>query len=177
MRAKSPTWLRVGARFTNWVRLLGVHSHEKRVRQARSVIERIRGFEGEALSARCIGYLRAVDPWVFEEVVLTCLEEGGAAILRNTAYTNDGGVDGRVHSVEASQWIPVQCKRFERHVCRADIVDFQNLLRERGYRRGLFVHTGRTGVAVRGSLRESEVELVSGEKLAQLVRNAALPAF
>jgi restriction system protein len=139
------------------------------------VIERIRGFEGEALSARCIGYLRAVDPWVFEEVVLTCLEEGGAAILRNTAYTNDGGIDGRVHSVEAAQWIPVQCKRFERHVCRSDIFDFQKLLQERGYKRGLFVHTGRTGVAIRGSLRESEVELVSGEKLALLVRSATLP--
>ena len=108
---------------------------------------------------------------------MTCLEEGGAAILRNTAYTNDGGIDGRVHSVEAAQWIPVQCKRFERHVCRTDILDFQKLLRERGYKRGLFVHTGRTGVAVRGSLRESDVELVSGEKLALLVRSATLPRF
>jgi restriction system protein len=157
--------------------VLGVRSHEKRLLQARSVIARIRGFEGDAISARTIGYLRAIDPWTFEEVVLSCLEEGGAAVWRNRRYTNDGGIDGRVHIPATAQFSPVQCKRFERHVCRADVVEFHEMLYRRGFKRGLFVHTGRTGADLRGDLRDSRVVLVSGEKLAQLVRSATLPAW
>jgi restriction system protein len=175
MPQRSPIWLRLGARVTNWVRLLGIHSHEKRIHQARTVIKRIRGFQGDALSARAIGYLRTIDPFVFEEVVLSCLEEGGAAVLRNLRYTGDNGVDGHCHSPVASQFVPIQVKRWERHVCRADVLEFYEMLYRRGFKRGLFVHTGRTSTDLRGVLRDSRVILVSGEKLAQLVRNAVLP--
>lgn len=175
MSKTSPTWLRWGTRFVNWSRLLGMHSHQRKLDQARQVIRRIRELEGDALSARCIGYLRAIDPFVFEEVVLSCLEEGGAAVLRNVRYTGDGGIDGRVFSANAGTWAAVQAKRWRHHVCREDVLAFQALLERRRFARGLFVHTGRTGIDLRASLRDSRVVFCSGESLAQLVRHAVLP--
>jgi restriction system protein len=96
-------------------------------------------------------------------------------VLRNERYTCDGGIDGQVHVPAVGHFVPIQCKRFERHVCRADVIDFYDMLYRRGFQCGLFVHTGRTGADLRGTLRGSRLVLCSGEKLAQLVRQATLP--
>jgi restriction system protein len=153
--------------------MLGRRSHEWRIDQAGKVIRTIRGFEGDALSARALGYLRKVEPLVFEEVVLTCLEESGSAVWRNSAYSGDGGIDGLVH-LKPWGFMAVQAKRYSSHICREHVVEFHELLQRRGYARGLFVHTGKTGTDLRSSLRNSQIYLCSGEKLASLVRHATL---
>jgi restriction system protein len=170
---RSPAWLRLGTRCANWWRMLGRRSHKWRIDQAARVIRTIREFEGDALSARTLGYLRKVEPLVFEEVVLTCLEESGSAVWRSGAYTGDGGIDGLAHF---KQWgfMAIQVKRYKSHICREHVLEFHQLLQRRGYARGLFVHTGKTGVELLSSLRNSQIYLCSGEKLAQLVRYAAL---
>jgi restriction system protein len=171
---RSPAWLRLGARLANWVRVNGKKAHVSRIDRARKVIHTVRQFQGEALSARTIGYLRRLDPFVFEEVVLTCLEESGAAVWRSSRYTGDGGVDGHVHLPQLG-WAPIQVKRFCGHVCRSDVFDFYELLERRRCKAGLFVHSGKTSEDLRGVLRSTQVILFSGEKLAQLVRRSSTP--
>src|SRR3954471_2080384 len=121
---QSPAWLRLGTRFANWVRVKGKKAHVSRIHRARRAIDTVREFQGEALSARTIGYLRRLDPFVFEEVVLTSLEESGLAVWRNSAYTGDGGVDGRVYLPQLRTWAPIQVKRVCGHVCRSDVLEF-----------------------------------------------------
>ena len=174
---QSPAWLRLGTRFANWVRVKGKKAHVSRIHRARRAIDTVREFQGDALSARTIGYLRYLDPFVFEEVVLTCFEESGAAVWRNSRYTGDGGVDGHVHWPDRRVWAPVQVKRFCGHVCRSDVIAFHELLERRGCRAGLFVHSGRTSEDLRNAFRGTELKILSGERLARLVRDPVTFAF
>lgn len=43
-----------------------------------------------------IAYLRKIDPFVFEELLLEGFERRGFEVIRNRRYTGDGGIDGRV---------------------------------------------------------------------------------
>ena len=44
---------------------------------------------------RQIHYLRQVNPFLFEEMILTALKRHGFKIKRNRRYTGDGGIDGQ----------------------------------------------------------------------------------
>jgi len=43
-----------------------------------------------------ITHLRSVNPYVFEEMILTALKQRGYPIKRNQRYSGDGGIDGQV---------------------------------------------------------------------------------
>ncbi len=45
-----------------------------------------------------IAILRKMNPYAFEELLLTCCQNQGWQIERNFRYTKDGGIDGRVMS-------------------------------------------------------------------------------
>lgn len=81
------------SRATNAVRLHNLPPHRQRVRRSRAVLRELRAMRGEAVPARPFSYLRQVDPLVYEEVVLSALEDAGAFVLRNRRYSGDGGVD------------------------------------------------------------------------------------
>lgn len=116
---------------------------------------------------RAIGYLRSVDPFVFEELVLLSFRKAGYRIRRNRQYTGDGGLDGRM-SKDGRRWL-LQMKRYSGHIDAADVRAFAGLCREHGAC-GAFVHTGRTGGAAREAVREAEnVFIISGERLWRLI--------
>lgn len=41
-------------------------------------------------------YLRKINPYVFEELLLLALERQGLTVVRNASYSGDGGTDGQV---------------------------------------------------------------------------------
>jgi restriction system protein len=94
----------------------------------------------EALSRR-IQYLRQLDPFVFEEVVLDTFQRHGWIVIRNRRYTGDGGIDGRVYN--GGHWYGVQCKRIAGDVLPHVLLKFEKDLKKNGLRKGFFVHTGR----------------------------------
>jgi hypothetical protein len=81
-------------------------SHRRRIRAARRALTRI--YEWEA--ARIFGYLRKIDPLMFEELILESFARTGFRVRRNRRYSGDGGIDGQVRLNGA--WAPVQCKRY-----------------------------------------------------------------
>ena len=117
--------------------------------------------------ARQFGYLRKINPFVFEEMVLSALNRAGYRIRRNTRYTDDGGVDGRC-------WIEgvpvlIQSKRYKNHISRRHVREFLALCQKYGCK-GLFVHTGRTGEGSWEAIADCEtLEIVSGERLLDLL--------
>lgn len=144
-------------------RLLTPHSW--RWRAARRVRRRI--VKDAFTPERTIGYLRSVDPFVFEELVLLSFRKAGYHIQRNKRYTGDGGLDGRM-SKDGRRWL-LQMKRYSGHIDAADVRAFAGLCREHGAC-GAFVHTGRTGGAAREAVREAEnVFIISGERLWRLI--------
>lgn len=111
-------------------------------------------------------YLRNLDAFVFEEMILTCLKRKGFIIVRNDGYTGDGGVDGRAYYKD--QHYLIQAKRYTGHIKANDIKDFAKICKRRKGK-GLFVHTGKTGDTAKESAKECGIEIVSGIRLLDLL--------
>ncbi|MFS6933725.1 restriction endonuclease [Klebsiella oxytoca] len=151
-----------------WIALLTgskVSRHRRYQRQACRVLERLPllASDGQRLM-----YLRKVNPYVFEELLLDAFERRGYRIKRNRRYSGDGGLDGQVW-INDQRYL-IQAKRYSRAINPAHLVAFAELVkRERC--RGLFVHTGRTGPKSRAELaRMPDVELLSGQPLLNLLK-------
>lgn len=140
--------------------------HRRKCASADRALATIHSLDPRANPGRLFAYLRKVDPFVFEEMILSELQARNHAIVRNRRYTGDGGSDG-AFTLNGRSWI-IQAKRYSKHINAADIAAFDLLCRQRGVR-GLFVHTGRTGAKARGIERGSPfVRIISGKDLVGL---------
>jgi len=173
MRALSSA-IRVTSMLFNWARLRGLPDHQRRVRQARRALRTIRALQGTAVEARLFSYLRKVEPLVFEELVLCAIEQTGALVVRNLRYSGDGGIDGRAW-IPSTGWCAIQTKRYGSHISRDHVAAFGDTLTRTRCKRGLFIHCGRTGLAVYQHLADRRIVLVSGQRLAALIGNSQLP--
>lgn len=139
--------------------------HRPYQRQACRVLERLPHL---ACDGQRLNYLRKINPYVFEELLLTALERQGHRIQRNRRYGGDGGLDGQVW-IDGQRFL-IQAKRYGRAITPAHVAEFGALVR-RERCRGLFVHTGRTGPKSRAELaRLPEIELLSGQRLLALLK-------
>lgn len=176
-----PVWfqllLRIVSKLVNELRVRWLATHQRNRRQSKRVLQAVRAFKEPGMAARCLCYLREVDPLVFEEVVMSALEDAGFLVLRNRSYSGDGGIDGAFWSPQLG-WYAVQVKRYRAHIDRQHVRDFSNAIRQRGFDGGLFVHTGRSGAGVYPVLAEVGMGLLSGQRLVELVlqRRLALAA-
>lgn len=117
--------------------------------------------------------LRGMDSLAFEELLLECFERRGHGVVRNRRYTGDGGIDGQV-MIESEIWL-IQAKRYADAIRPDHLGAFEALCRAKG-RRGLFIHTGRTGPQSRVMTAGSErVAIVSGRALLSLVTGGRMP--
>lgn len=159
----------------NWARLVGKPDHSRRVASSRKVLARLRGFSGDGAAARAFGYLRTIDPFVYEETVLSALENAGALVVRNRRYTGDGGIDGRCWWPGlALRYLAVQCKRYGGAITPQHLNALSRQVTEGGHAGGLFVHCGRTGPASYEVLHGAPVQLVSGARMLNLLLRARL---
>lgn len=168
----APPWLRLLLRLVsklvNELRVRGLVTHQRNRRQSKRVLQSVRAFEEPGVAARCLSYLRTVDPLVFEEVVMSALEDAGFLVLRSRTYSGDGGIDGAFWSPQLG-WYAVQVKRYRAHIELQHIRDFCGAVRRHGFNGGLFVHTGRSGAGVYPVLAEVGMGMLSGQRLVDLV--------
>lgn len=137
-----------------------------RVKKSRKLHVQIQSMENDA---RLFGYLRKVDPFLFEELILTAYESKGFTIKRNKRYTGDGGIDGQVKIDD--KWHYIQAKRYSSAINPKHVQDFSTLCRDRK-RPGVFIHTGRTGPKSSSIFSACErVSVISGSKLIQLLKS------
>lgn len=160
--------LRLISKLVNAYRLRGMVVHRTNRRQAQRVLRAVRAFEEPGIAARCLCYLRQVDPLVFEEVVMSAIEDAGFFVLRSRSYSGDGGIDGAFWSPQLG-WYAVQAKRYRTHINRQHVQDFGEAIRRQRYDGGVFVHTGRSGAGVYPELRDAGLGLLSGQRLVELV--------
>lgn len=140
--------------------------HARNIRKASGILDM---FSREGFApGQAIAYLRKVSPYVFEEVILSAFERKGCGVERNRRYSGDGGCDGRIRS--GKETLLLQCKRYRGHVSRRHVAEFAELCAAQG-RRGVFLHTGRTGKGSLDAVRTGagRVDIVSGRRLACLV--------
>jgi len=142
-----------------------IHAYQKRT--ARRIYRRINA-DTLGSAASVMAYLRKVNPYVFEELVLLAFEKKGCSVIRNRRYSGDGGVDG--HVIIDGVRIPVQSKRYRGHIKKSHVEAFENLLVCRNKPYGYFIHTGRTGKGCRGA-EFPHVRFISGDRLLALLKS------
>lgn len=149
---------------------------ERRHRRYRATAERVytrlRQLSGDG---QRMSYLRKINPFVFEELLLLAFERLGYAVQRNASYSGDGGLDGKVH-INGECWL-IQAKRYSRAIAPAHVRDFDALLMRMG-QRGLFIHTGRTGEKSRAvSQATPQLRIISGQRLLALLAGKPFKDF
>jgi len=148
-------------------------SHQRKAGQAQQVLAKLETFKGNGDAARILGYLRKIDPYVFEELVLLVLERQGIAVIRNENYSGDGGLDGAfVH--RGCRYL-LQAKRYKGAIHAVHVKDFAALIAQREVQGGVFIHTGKTpkdGYRTLGAA--GQITLISGQKLVDLIRGKPL---
>lgn len=142
----------------------GSRRHRQKLRTAKTVYGRIQEME----DGQVIAYLRKIDPYVFEELVLWAFRKKGFKVRRNKRYSGDGGIDGSVE-IDGQTFL-IQDKRYTGHVSLAHVTAFDEVCR-RHHRKGFFIHTGRTGEGSREVVWNSpRVSIISGSSLVELLR-------
>lgn len=143
--------------------------HHRNVKKATVILKKLRSFTGEGVDGRVITYLRKINPYVFEELLLTAFKENGYRITRNMRYSGDGGIDGKV-SMNGKNYV-VQAKRYVNYIKEEHINELYACIRRESADGGFFIHTGKTGKDKMNRHRNGTIEIISGQKLATFILN------
>jgi restriction system protein len=146
--------------------------HQRNVERAGQILALLRSqtrdMDSEQALKIVIGSLRRVDPFIFEELLLHCFRDAGYQIVRNSRYTGDDGIDGRIYR-DGLLYL-VQAKRYAGLIDAAHLREFENTVGQYGAAGGFFVHTGRTGDTAKAvSRQQGQVTLLSGLGLVDFV--------
>ena len=142
--------------------------HQVKIKQGDKALYRIRSFTNQSQQ---IGYLRKINAYAFEELLLSALKEAGAKITRNTKYSGDGGIDGKCKY--RGQKYFVQAKRYKNYISATDIEEFSLICRRNGVK-GLFIHTGKTGKKAH-DVKSNNVDIIDDHRLISLLIHKQLP--
>lgn len=121
-----------------------------------------------------LSYLRKINPFVFEELILYCFKKEGYKVYYNKRYTGDGGIDGKVKINGKVRLI--QDKRYTGYVNKEHIRKFNELcLNKNTY--GYFIHTGKTGEGIQAVQSEfPAITVISGKNLIDFIYGKYIPA-
>ena len=142
--------------------------HKINIRKAQRVLLTIRAINGHYKEAKTFTYLRKISPYVFEELLLTVFQEHGFTISRNKRYSHDGGLDGQVYDNFGNLYL-VQAKRYKGYINSKHLTDFQKCIYRKHAKGGYFIHTGKTGKDHLLNYRQSNIEILSGNRLLQFI--------
>lgn len=136
--------------------------HLAKIRGAKKISKAINRIQNDN-SGWLFSYLRKIDPFVFEELILLTFRKYGFRIKRNKRYTHDGGIDGRVK--KNGEKFLVQAKRYSGNINPEHVNDFIKTCR--CYRvRGYFIHTGKTSFEIKEIMKNNpQIKIISGEKI------------
>lgn len=142
--------------------------HKRNIKSAESILKKLDSFQHPGAK---INYLRKIDPFVFEELILSAFKKKGMKIKRNKRYTGDGGVDGTMWDSDKRKHL-IQAKRYTSYVNRTHILEFQTLVQKNKCHSGLFIHTGKTGKQTYDFFKNGSISIISGDDLIQLISNS-----
>lgn len=141
-----------------------LNRHKANIKQARIILNKVKSIDHPGAK---IKYLRKIDPFVFEELLLESFKDKGFEIIRNKRYTGDGGIDGQV--IKDEKLYLVQAKRYSSAINPSHVQEFAEVIKKRNAFGGFFVHTGRTGKTSYEKLPGQNIEIISGDRLIKLI--------
>lgn len=140
------------------------NKHQKNIYNSKKVISKLNSFEYDGQK---MNYLKKIDPFLFEELLLTAFKSKGYRIVRNKRYTGDGGIDGIIFDRQNNKYL-IQAKRYSNYINLAHVKEFGLLIKKEKCK-GFFIHTGKTG---KNSFKETfnhDIKIISGQNLIKLI--------
>lgn len=141
--------------------------HQRYIRDSHFVLHRLRSESNSVGLPRAISMLRKMNPYAFEELLLSCCEDQGWQIQRNFRYSSDGGIDGRV--LIAGKLYLIQAKRYKSHINPRHIQGFHQTIQRESATGGFFIHSRKTGSISKDLIRDFQIILLSGQRLVDFV--------
>ena len=142
--------------------------HQRRIHSAKKVLKKIRTFQDPGKAGKVFSYLRKINAFAFEELLLSAFKDQGYTISRNKRYTGDGGIDGRIYK-DGKKYL-VQAKRYAGPVAVQHVSEFAEVVARHKAAGGFFVHTGQTPQSCFEVALQSNLEIISGERLLKLLQ-------
>jgi restriction system protein len=142
-------------------------SHRIRIIRAMRVFHVLKKAEFKTQPSRLFAYIRTIDPFVFEELLLIAFKSRGLKVIHNKRYTGDGGIDGIV-ILPSQQRMAVQAKRYQNHINVQHLKDFAQTIKNHRCHGGFFIHCGKSGAAVYQNIPDNMM-LISGATLHRLL--------
>lgn len=152
--------------FVLWKVMYRNKRHQWYMRRAKDIYRRINEKRETYNDAQLLKYLKYINPYVFEELLLYAFEQKGFKVIRNKKYSGDGGIDGIVRIGKYK--IPIQAKRYNAYIHREHVADFARIVERKKVPFGYFIHTGKTGTAG-GDPSYCSVRIISGQRLVNLL--------
>ena len=148
----------------NIAEILSKTKHLEKIKTAKKVYKNINSIKNDN-DGWLFTYLRKIDPFVFEELILLTFKKFDFKIKRNKKYTHDSGIDGRIK--KNGETYLIQAKRYSDYINIDHVREFIKVCRYNKCR-GYFIHTGRTGEETKELLKQNpQIKLISGDKLYQ----------
>lgn len=160
--ATRPEWVLValGLLFLPWQGLRRRRWQPWRLRASKRWLKAFRSKRDQYSPAQRIAYVRKVDHFLFEDILMSCFEERGYSV-RRTKMTRDGGIDGYV-DLDGKR-VVIQAKRYRGTVSKQHVESFASVVQAERYDLGLFIHTGKTSKPVLNAARcHPHIALISG---------------
>lgn len=157
------------SKIINRIGLIGKWVHIFRIKKAKKILKKLHEIDRNPNSyGRIISYLRKINPYVFEELILTAIENSNVYVVRNKRYSGDGGIDG-IFKLKQGK-VLVQCKRYGSYINNQHVLELSKLVKEKKYYYGVFVHTGKTGDKSKNIMKlEKNILFISGSVLVELI--------
>lgn len=157
------------SKLLNRIKLIGKWRHLYHIKKAKKIIKILKQIALTShYEGKIINYLRKINPYVFEEMILTVIEEHNIRVFRNTAYSGDGGIDG-IFKIKQGK-VLIQCKRYGKYINAKDVQDLSLKVKNDNYFMGIFVHTGKTGDKAKNiTMQEKNVIFLSGSNLVNVI--------
>lgn len=150
--------------------------HDKNIAKAKKILQKLRCFKGDFKSKSQFTYLQKINPYVFEELLLTCFEERGFCIERSKSYSGDGGLDGKVWIDDVLIYLQAKCYGKGKHIKAKHVAEFRQLIISNNVK-GLFIHTGKTGLKAYNNAYNESIDIISGNKLLKLIMGEPINVF
>lgn len=155
--------------FLIWL-LLQRRSQAGRIKKAYKIMKMINQPTFRENPQRLFSYVRKIDPFVFEELLLLSFKARGIKVIHNKRYTGDGGIDGIVILKDKKRYA-IQAKRYTNHINSSHVDHFKRAVINHGCHGGFFIHSGKSGGRIFQSMGAS-IHLISGNNLHQLLTQA-----
>lgn len=132
-----------------------------RVKASKKWLDNFRKNKLKYTPAQRFKFIRDVDYYLFEDILMSCFEERGYSVIR-TKLSWDEGSDGYVTINKVH--MAVQAKRYKGRISKQHVKDLHSLVqRKRKVKKGIFIHTGKSSGPILDYIKsEQELDMISG---------------